>query len=355
LILVGAVGTMPAMKTHTTTDTILDLPKRVLDRYSIGELIRAAAHEDTNTLAFYSEISDSVAAKTGQQPSATRSFFVPGDYMRRDLTVATPSAGGYLVDAPVLDFAGALHAASLTSRLPLRRIPAKGNASVAVMVDAPTTTWLSSESAEIADAAPTFGTRSATPKTVSTVAWLSRQLVLQAPASPGFAEQQMAAEMAKAIDTAFVSGSGASGQPTGLLTLSNTTNQSGTSLAYTGVTAMVKAAEGYSANQPHVLMGVDTAALMRQRAKVTGSGPILDGGSVDGLPTIVSRAVPANAMLVFDPTLIAEVRWGALEIAVTPFASPDAFKRGAIGVRLIQSLDWIVDHPVAVAKSTSIT
>jgi hypothetical protein len=340
---------------YTIAGPVIGMTRKELDRFSLSDLVRAAAHEDVGQLSFHSGISDAVAAATGQQASATRSFFIPADVMRRDMTAGSGPTGGYLVDSPVVDFAGALHAASLTARLPMRRIPAKGNASVGAMTGTPTTTWLSGENDEAADAAPTFGTKSAVPKTISTVAWLSRQLVLQAPMSAGFVEMQRAAALAKAIDTGFVQGAGSAGEPTGLLTLAGTSATSGSSLAYSGVVAMQKATEGYSANPPHVLLGVDAAALLRQRAKISGSQPILDNGRVDNLPTFVSRAMPADAMLMFDPTLRAEIRWCALEVTITPLGSPDAFKHGAVGVRLIQSIDWITDHPSVISKSTSIT
>lgn len=347
-------GTMQAMNTYIAPNTLIDLTAKQVARYSITELVRAAAHEDHATLRFYDECSRAVAEKTGQQASALRSYFVPGDVLQRDLQ-ATAGSGAYLVDTQVMGFGSALYAAGLTTRLPLRRVAAKGNATVATMTAKPTTTWLAGETAELADAAPTFGTVGFTPKTCGTVAWLSRQLVTQSPDGLRFVEQQMAAAVAEARDVAFIQGSGASGQPTGLLTLSGTTSQSGTSLNYAAIAAMIKNAEGYGGGTPHVLMGVTVAELLRQRAKVSGSGPIFDGGSVDGLPTHVSRAVPDDAMLVFDPTLVTEVTWGAMEVAVTPLASPEVFRRGAVGVRIMMTLDYGVDRAASISKSVSIT
>jgi HK97 family phage major capsid protein len=229
-----------------------------------------------------------------------------------------------------------------------------GYSTLTVATTAATTTWLSDEYATIADAAMAFGQRAAAPKTVSTVGFISKQLDLTSPTAAGFIEQQFASALATAVDTAFVSGSGASGEPTGLLTLAGTTSQSGTSLAYSGVCAMLGAAEGWGGT-PHVLMGKDTAKLLRQRAKVTSGDPIFANGSIDGLPTIVSRAMPDAGMLVLDPTLITDVRFGALEVVVTPLASATAFRTGAIGVRLMESVNWMTDFPAAAAKATSIT
>jgi hypothetical protein len=267
---------------------------------------------------------------------------------------STGSSGSQYLVSQSTTFASALFANSITSRLPLRRVALAGNAQLAVTTTAPTSTWLGDEASTIGDAAMGFSSRSATPKVIATTAFLSKQLDLQSPAAAAFVEQQLGLALAQAVDRAFVNGSGSNGEPAGLLTLAGSTSQSGSSLAYAGVATMIAAAEGYG-GVPHVLLGKDTAKLLRQRGKVTGSGPIFDNGTVDGLPSVVSRSVPDDAMLVFDPALITYVTFGALEVVVSPLASPSAFRTGAIGVRLIAMVDWMVDHPSAVAKSTSIT
>ncbi|WP_162910907.1 phage major capsid protein [Azohydromonas sediminis] len=338
------------------TTAHVGLTARQLDRYSLAELIAATARDDAKALGFYREVSDAVAARTGQQPSAFHSFFLPAEYTERytrDMTAAGVSGSNFLV-GQATGFAGALRAASITARLPLRRATLAANASVVVAATQPTSTWLSEETASIGDAAMAFSSRAATPKVVATTAFLSKQLDLQAPGAAAFIEAQAAAALAQAIDKAFVSGTGSNGEPTGLLALSGTTSQSGASIDYSGVATLIGAAEGY-AGTPHVLLGKDTAKLLRQRPKTTGGTPIFDGGTVDGLPTIVSRAVPDNAMVVLDPTLVTEVQFGALEVVVAPLASPSAFRTGAIGIRLIAMVDFLVDHAAAVAVAANIT
>jgi HK97 family phage major capsid protein len=278
---------------------------------------------------------------------------IPDDYVQRDMTAAGVSGSNYVVGTE-LSFASALYANSIVAKLPMRRASLTGNGLMAITTTTPTSTWLNAEDAVIADASMVFGQRSATPKNVATTCFVSKQMDLTAPAVIAYVEQMMAAKLAQDIDAAFVNGSGASGQPAGLLTIAGTTTQSGTTLAYSGVCTMIAAAEGYG-GVPHVLLGKDTAKLLRQRAKVTSGTTIFDGGTIDGLPAIVSRAVPDDALLVFDPALITEVRFGPLEILASPLATPAAFARGAIGVRLIASVDFMVDNAAAVAKSTSIT
>jgi HK97 family phage major capsid protein len=326
------------------------------DRYNLGALIAAAAGGDDGALQFYRSVSAKIEEQTGRPLSTVNSFYIPAEVLqRRDLSAGSGAGGGYLVaGTEVAAFASALFATSITARLPLRRVAMAANAAVAAVTAAPAVTWLSSEAAEAGDAAMAFGARTATPKTVSATQYLSRHLDLSAPGATAFVEQQLGAALAKAIDVAFINGTGASGQPLGLLGLAGTVSQSGTSLAYSAVCTMIAAAEGYG-TKPHVLLGKDTAKLLRQRARVTSGSPIFDGGTIDGLPTLVSRAMPDDAMLVLDPTLVSEMRWGTLELTITPLASPTAFQKGLIGVRAVASIDWVTDHAGAIAKSTSIT
>lgn len=347
-------GTMQAMDTRALPpDSFAGLSTRQAERYSLAELIAATATGDQKTLGFYREVSDAIAAKTKQQAQSMRSYFLPAEYLQRDMTAAVAADGGHIVGQSTT-FAGALLASSITARLPLRRAVLTGNGQLAVVSTAATSTWLASEAAVIGDAAMEFAARSATPKAIATTMFVSKQLDLQAPGVAGFVEAQAGAKLAQDIDKGFVQGTGADGQPTGLTVLSGTTSQSGTSLDYTGVCTMIAAAEGYGGT-PHVLLGKDAAKLLRQRPKVTGGAAIFDGGGVDALPTIVSRAVPDAAMLVFDPSLVTAVQFGAIEAVVSPLATPTAFRTGAIGIRLIAMVDYMVDHPAAVAKSTSIT
>lgn len=339
---------------HIPAEAFAGLTKTQADRFSIGDLIQAAATDDAGRLSLYRSVTQRIERQTGRPVSTLNSFYLPGEYLARDLTAGSAAGGGYLTDSKVPVFGSALFATSITARLPMRRVPMQGNGSVAVVTTAPTTTWLSTEASDAADAAMAFGSRAATPKTVAATQFISRHLNLSAPGASALVEQQLGAGLSKAVDVAFINGSGASGQPTGLLGLAGTTNQSGTTLAYSGVCTMIAATEGYGGT-PHVLMGKDTAKLLRQRARVTSGSPIFDGGTVDGLPAIVSRAVPDDAMIVLDPALVTEMQWGTIELVVTPLATPTAFRTGTIGVRALLSIDWSVDHAATVAKSTSIT
>lgn len=353
---VGAVVCrLQAMNTrdHFPTSTFLDLTRRQVERFSITELISAAARDDRETLRFYAECTDALAQRTGQTPSTHRSHLIPSDVLVRDMQAATGS-GAYLVGQQH-GFVSGLYNNTLIGALPLRRMPMKDNGALAATTTAPTITWLSDENAEAADANPTFGTRSLVPKSVAVVAHISHQMNAQQPDALPFVEAELGAKMAEAAGTALCQGTGSSGQPTGLLTIANTTSTSGTNLAWSGIRDLLAATEGYSADGLRFLLGVDAAKVLRAREKASGSGMVLADGRIDGYQATVTRCMPVASLLVADFSRVSWATFGNMEITVSPLSSGAAFARGAVGVRLMWHIDFVADHPSIVGKSVSIT
>ena len=161
--------------------------------------------------------------------------------------------------------------------------------------------------------------------------------------------------MAAAKDTALIDGSGAAGQPQGLLNASGTTSVSGSSLTWANICTLIDAADGYELDGLSFVLGNTTAKLLRQREKAAGSGFILSNGTIDGVPAYVTRSAPTDSLLVFPAGRIVAAEWGALEVAITETASASAFATGKVSIRLMQSVDWFAEKPAVVGKSTSIT
>lgn len=335
---------MPGMDTNILTS-------RERERFTLGNLVRAHAADDKDELSAFRSLSDAVSEKTGKALSGFGSFLLPPEALTRDLQKA---GSGTLLVGVEHDFASALAAASLTERLPLRRIPLTGDLSLGIG-NTVATTWVS-ESAQITHADPTFGAGAVTPKTVSAVVNFSHQLWRQTGASGhGFVERELARAMAAAVDTAFVQGSGAAGQPTGLLTLTGTTSTSGTSIAYSNICDMLAASEGYDVDGVAFIVGVAAAKVLRQRAKTAGGNMVFENGRIDGVPVYVSKACPDDALVVAPFGRVIAASWGGLEVAITSTASASAFSLGQTSVRLMRSIDFLVEKPALVGKSTSIT
>lgn len=340
---------------HIPTGPALGLTKTERERFSLFNLVRAHLQGEGAELRAFRTLADSTMAQAKAQPSGLGTFVLPQDSLsRRDLTVASASGGGYLRPTE-LDYASALFAASVVERLPMRRVPLQGDLSMATGLTV-STSWQSSEGASISHSDPDFAASAATPKTVGCTVTASRHLWLQMlAAGRGFLESQLARAMAAAKDTAFINGSGAGGQPLGLLNASGTTSVSGTSLSWANVCTLLDAADGYEVDGVSAILGNTAAKLLRQRDKAAGSGFILADGRIDSVPAFVTRAAPADALLLFPAGRIVAAEWGGLEVAITETASASAFASGKVSIRLMQSVDWFAEKPALVGKATSIT
>lgn len=341
--------------TYHPNGPTLGLTSKERDRFSLYNLVRAHLLGDAAALRDFRGVSEATAAQTNAQASGLGGILLPVDSLsRRDLTVANASGGGYLKGTEI-DYASALTATSVIDRLPLRRIALQGDLTMGTGVTV-STSWQSSEGASISHADPDFSAAAATPKTVGCVVTASRRLWLQLLAGGrAFFEPQLGREMGVAKTAAFINGSGAAGEPTGLLNVAGITTVSGSSLDWADVCTLLDAAEGYELDGMAFILGHTTAKLLRQREKAAGSGFILADGVIDNVPAYVTRAAPDDALMVFPAGRVVAAEWGALEVAITEKASAAAFATGQVSIRLMQSVDWFPEKPALVGASTSIT
>lgn len=343
------------MNTATRYFQPLGLTPRERERWSLGDFIDATLRGDAVTLARYREGHDRIVERTGAQPNTVGGMFLPVECFGRDLTAAAANSGGYLVGTSLV-YADGLFAGTLLGRLPVTPMPGMVGDVAGGSGGSVTTGWLSTEATASPDAAMTFGQRAMRPKTVGATLTLSHQLHQQlGAAGRAFVERQANLALGQAIDVALVNGSGVAGEPHGLLLIAGTTAVSGSSLGWSGIRDLIEAVEGRSVGGLAFVAGTSTSKLLRSREKFTGAGPILDGGQIDGIPCIVSRAMPVDALLLAEWPRVLVPTWGGIEVAVTTTASASAFAAGKVSVRLLASLDVAAEQPSACAMSTSIT
>lgn len=332
----------------------LGLAAKDIWRWGVSDFINATVRGDAATLARYREGHDRIVERTRAQPQTAGGMFLPTECFR-DLTAAAANSGGYLVGTS-LTYSDGLFAGTLLGRLPVTPMPGMVGDVDGGSGSSVTTGWLSTETTAAPDAAMTFGQRVMRPKTVGATLTLSHHLHQQLGAAGlVFVDRQANLALGQAIDVALVNGSGAAGEPHGLLQIAGTTAVSGSSLGWSGIRDLIEAVEGRSAGGMAFVVGTTTAKLLRSREKFTGAGPILDGGQIDGIPCIVSRAMPVDALLLAEWPRVLVPTWGGIEVAVTTTASASAFAAGKVSVRLLASLDVAAEQPTAIAKSTGIT
>lgn len=356
--------------------TKLDLSAGEQRRYSITRAIAAAAGNNWSKAGFELECSREISSRMGKPPEELR-FFVPFEVQhrqlpvsdaarralmaQRDLTVASASGGGYLVGTENVSFVEMLRNRSVAFRMGAQRLGGlRGNITVPKQTGAATWYWLSSETTAITESQQTLGQLALSPKTGGAYTEISRQLLLQ---STPDAEVMVTADLGRVgglgVDVAVLRGSGASGEPTGIVNTAGIGSVTGTSLDFAKVlefqtdiaAANVVPERGGYVSTPAV------AALMMQRVKFSGTAsPLWEGsvwdGSMCGFGAMSSNQMSAATMLFGDWSSVVVAEWGVLEIEVNPYAN---FAAGIIGVRAMVSIDVGLRYPTAFSYASSIT
>jgi HK97 family phage major capsid protein len=364
-------------RTNPQPASRLGLTPAETERFSLKRAILAAANKEWKNAGFELECSRAVAQKLGKI-AEDHKFYVPFEAIerqhnvfeiealaralgRRDLTVGTAGAGGFLVSTDNIGFIEILRNRSVAFRLGAMRLSGlQGSVTVPRQSAAASAFWLSTEATDITESQQTFVQMALAPKNVGAYTEISRQLLLQSsPGVEGIVNIDLAAVVALAVDLAALEGSGAAGQPTGIANTAGIGSVVGTAIDYPKVlefqtdvaTANVMPARGGYATTPAV------AALLLQRARFANTdtplwvGNVWDG-QVSGFPAMSSNQLVAASMIFGDWNELVIGEWGVLEVEVNPFAN---FKGGIIGVRAIYSLDVGVRRPFAFSRATTIT
>lgn len=363
----------------------LGMSKREVKQYSVLRAIGAVVDNNWKSAGLELEAHQEIQKRVGRTPKSNNSFFVPFDVQargmdlsdeaierevarrvaratgRRDLTVASGSGGGFLVATQNMGFVELLRNATVLYALGARRLGGLTDSiTIPRQTSGGTAYWLSTEATAVTESQLVLGQIAMTPKTVGAYTEISRQLTLQAnPDAETLVMADLAAQVAVDIDAKGINGSGASGQPTGLLNTSGTGSVTGTSIAYAGVIEFqtdVFGANALSGSSGYLTTGV-VAGLLKQRVKWgSTASPLWDGrledGNVDGYRGMASNQVPAGFLIFGDFSQIVIAEWGVLEVDVNPFAN---FPAGILGVRAISSVDIAVRYPSAFSIASSVT
>lgn len=373
-------------KVEQTRD--LGLSEKEVRSYSLMRAIRAMISQDWAGAGFERECHEATMKQSGMEPSTNNGFFVPWDVqarlmlplnaqklqrqspgaiealLKRDLTAATAAAGGYLVgtDNLAASFIELLRARAKVVQLGARMLPGLvGDVTIPKQTGAATAVWLSTEASTITESAQTFGQLALTPKNVGAYTEISRQLMMQSnPAADMLVMDDINRVLSLAIDLAALNGSGASGQPTGIINTSGIGSVTGTSLNWAGIVEFETDVASANADVDNMAYLTTPAVrgLLKARDKTgTTVGNYVWGGTneattMNGYRAEVSTQVPTANMLFGDwaQTVIAE--WGTLEIATNPYAN---FQAAITGIRGIATVDVGVRQAAAFSLATSIT
>lgn len=188
------------------------------------------------------------------------------------------------------------------------------------------------------------------PKTVGAYTDVTRQLMMQgSPDVETLIRTDLAQALALAIDLGALSGSGSSGQPTGIRNTSgiNTKDFAATNPTFAEIVGMeteVAADNALLGNLAYII-NASMAGALKTTAKDSGSGQfVLQDGQINGYRAIVSNQVAAGDAYFGNFADLLIGMWGGLDILVDPYT---ASTTGTVRIVAMQSVDVAVRHAVS--------
>lgn len=327
-------------------------------------LLRMISHMGTNptpkTQTLELEASRAVAKQIGRDPSPG-AFFVPLEIQQRDLT--TTSAGSLVGSSHGNSFIEALRTRMVIRRMGAQTLSGlRDNLPLPRQTNTGTAYWLTTEGSAPTDSNQSFGEIAMTPKTIAAHTKISGQLAAQSsPSAEALVQTDLAAVVARGMDTAAINGSGASGQPMGLLLTPSIGTVTGTSLDYADLIEFQSDILASNAMiNPGTLGYVSTTAiakLLAGRQRFTGSDAVLwEGnladGTMAGLPAMSTEQLPAGHLIFGDWSQFIVGEWGVLELATDPFTN---FQTRKIGIRCFYTVDIGIRHAESFSVATAVT
>jgi HK97 family phage major capsid protein len=355
----------------------LGLSENEAQRYSLFRAVRAVSENDWSKAGFELECSKALEKRAPERRErSARTFFVPLEVQerpnaglavaprgQRDLTAGTGSQGGFLVATQNMSFIEVLRNRSVVMAMGATRMSGLvGNVTVPRQTGAGTAYWLSTEATAITEGDQVFAQMSLTPKNVGAYTEVSRQLLMQSdPSAEMVVMNDLARVVGIAVDAAAINGSGASGQPTGIVNTGSIGSVSGTSIAYAGIlefqTDVLAANALINPATAGYVCPAAVASLLAQRQRFTSTdtplwqGNLLDG-EVVGFRAMSSAQVAASRLLFGDFSQLVIGEWGVLEVEANPYAN---FAAGITGIRAFYSVDVGVRYAASFSYSTAIT
>jgi len=338
--------------------TEIGLTEKEVRGYSIMNAIRAAASGDWSKAEFERECSLDIAEKLDRE---AKGFFVPFDVQRStDFTRVTPpmnttdTSNLVATEHMAGSFIDQLRNNSVVLRAGGRVMAGLvGNVDIPKQTAGSTFTWLA-EDADAVDSDVTIGQVTMTPRTIGGAVPITRRLLKQGtPDAEALVRSDLIAGAALAIDLGAISGSGAAGQPTGILNATGINTS--TILVNNAPTFAELVAFETAVLTDNALMGalqyVSTPAMqgyLKTSLLDSGSGRFLmEGGQVNGYNMDISNQMALDSILFgnFNDVIIG--MWGVLDLSVdiaTKAAS------GGIVLRAFQDVDVAVRHAESFCK-----
>ena len=358
-----------ARKAQANQRVLSPKEKEELRRFSISKFLRQAQSGKFDGIEEDIAKEGAEEFKRGGLNAVENAVYLPSTFLRYYYTNASESAYGQaFIEQTGLTYIGKLRNATLGSKLGVRYLnDLKGN--IAFVTGGADAAWVAEEGTA-SKQKPAYSKVVMSPKRLQVLQGVTYDLMHQSSkALDDLILDDMVKAHAVALDAAIFTGSGSSGQPTGVLSASNVNSitidaSNGGPLTYNLLVQM------------ETEVGIDNGLLddtlaYVSNAKVQGKLKtipqiqgypyyLMNDGKVNGYPFYMSNAIPSNlgAGTAFSAAIFgnwSEVivgSWGGLQIIVDPYT---AKAEGVLEISAAAYHDVLVRTPVAFCKIVDIT
>jgi HK97 family phage major capsid protein len=322
---------------------------RMLNDMALRQFHAGTSHE--------ASLCDAAARAQGGEHDPQRAIVPWGALLQqRDLNTSVTTAGGHLVGGRTIGALDVLRPYSVAARMGIRALENNmQSVTMPSLTGAVTGQWLASETTAITSTDPTIGVVNSKPKTAGALMRASRQFMLMADNAEAVIREQLLGAMGALLDQAILSGSGASGQPTGIVNTAGIGAQTG-AVTLANMLDILQTLGNANVDDESVKFLTTPAVrrILQARESVSTSGRMIwEGGRLAGTPAAVTTDCPAATILAGDWSQCLVAFWGnGLEIQVDPYTS---FATGAIQVRALMFADVNILKPAAFVKHTAVT
>jgi len=345
----------------------IGLSGRETREFSIMRLCRAsrpgATQSDITEAAFEFEAvsaasdalsRDGVKTRGNQIPAEVLRDWIPSSYGQRTLSAGVDTA---LVPTEhrASSFIDVLrNMASVMRAGPTMLQGLSGNVDIPKKLTASTATWISAEGGDSTVSEPTFGTVSLTPNDISVHTDMTRRMRQQSsPDIESLVRSDITAAMALGIDLAALEGTGATGQPTGVLNtvgISKTPTWAGVNPTWAEIVALETAIADDNALFGNLayIGRTNMWGAMKTTEKFAGTGMTLaePGGTTNGYPYLSSNQGTDGNLYFGNWSDLLIGMWGTLDL-VFDFAA--LAKSNGVRMLAFQTIDTTVRHPQSFA------
>jgi HK97 family phage major capsid protein len=301
------------------------------------------------------EFSRETELRTGRKAEGA---FVPMAALEKRVSTTSTAPEIVPTDHRPDQYIGPLRNALLARRLGVRVLSGlAGSLSIPKHETSATVGWVA-ENAALTPSDMAFDSVTLAPKHAGGLSEMSRQLIQQSsPDVEQLVRDDLAAMLAKAIDSALINGGG-SNEPVGVLAnlaaSGGVQSKSLATLSWANLLEMIEAAEVSNAPVNSWLTHPSAATKLRSTLKATGiAGYLLEGGRMAELPVYVTNQVPEKTgtpntgrVILGDWSQVLLGIWSEIDILVNPF-SETAYTKGNVLIRAMSTVGIAFRHPEA--------